>query len=77
MIVYCVHTSEPFFHRILEMGRSIPASSASPDATTDLGDRNQFLGGTGALIPVDWGLVITTESFLRAFILFKPGCLDL
>ena len=37
MIVYCVHTSEPFFHRILEMGRSIPASSASPDATTDLG----------------------------------------
>ena len=36
MIVYSVHTSEPFFRdRILEMGRSIPASSA--DATTDLG----------------------------------------
>ena len=38
MIVVCVHTSEPFFDRILEMGRSIPASSASPNlATTDLG----------------------------------------
>ena len=38
MVVVCVHTSKPFFDRILEMGRSIPASSSSPNlATTDLG----------------------------------------